>query len=120
MLPEGVAGSARRGVSGMAAMAAIDAALARAVDGARRLYTVTLHDVTGRVRSEHARKQSREALRDPSANLRSVRDAENPRIARALHDDLGQPLTALTMDVSTVAQAPDRFTNAGALPLQAA
>jgi signal transduction histidine kinase len=44
-------------------------------------------------------------LRELSENLQNVREEEKSRIARELHDDLGQQLTALKMDLSIVEQA---------------
>jgi signal transduction histidine kinase len=58
--------------------------------------------VTERVRAENDLKQSREELRELSANLQNVREEEKTRIARELHDDLGQQLTALKMDLSAL------------------
>jgi len=46
------------------------------------------------------RKSIEEALRALSANLQNVREEERTRIAREIHDDLGQSLTALIMDLS--------------------
>jgi signal transduction histidine kinase len=64
-----------------------------------------LRDVTARVTVENELRASREALRKLSANLQSVREEEKTRIARELHDDLGQQLTALKMDLSSVEQS---------------
>ncbi|WP_054773708.1 hybrid sensor histidine kinase/response regulator [Methylogaea oryzae] len=44
--------------------------------------------------------ESRQQLRDLSNFLQSMREDERARIARELHDDLGQSLTALKMDMS--------------------
>lgn len=46
------------------------------------------------------RKRIEETLRALSANLQRVREEERTRIAREIHDDLGQTLTALIMDLS--------------------
>ncbi|MDR8038873.1 histidine kinase, partial [Burkholderia cenocepacia] len=73
-------------------------------DASGKLYTVMLRDITERQRAENALKQSREELRELSANLQNVRKEEKTRIARELHDDLGQQLTALKMDLSVVEQ----------------
>ncbi|KAB0674181.1 PAS domain S-box protein, partial [Burkholderia territorii] len=80
----------------------IEASISQIRDGTGKLYTVMLRDVTERVRAENALKQSREELRELSANLQNVREEEKTRIARELHDDLGQQLTALKMDLSAV------------------
>jgi PAS domain S-box-containing protein len=58
------------------------------------------HDITDRKRAEEAMRESREQLRSLSAYLQSVREEERFSIAREIHDELGQLLTALKMDVS--------------------
>ena len=45
-------------------------------------------------------KRSREQLRTLATHLQTVREEERTRIAREIHDDLGQALTALKMDLS--------------------
>jgi signal transduction histidine kinase len=49
---------------------------------------------------ENALKQSREQLRNLSAHLEAAREGERKRIARDIHDDLGQALTTLKLDLS--------------------
>lgn len=44
--------------------------------------------------------QSKTRLRELSAHLENVREEERKRIAREIHDELGQALTALRMDIS--------------------
>jgi PAS domain S-box-containing protein len=83
----------------------IEASISQIHDTGGKLYTVMLHDVTERVRAEEELKTSRQELRALSANLQNVREDEKTRIARELHDDLGQQLTALKMDLSSVEQS---------------
>ena len=82
----------------------LEASISQIQEDSGKLFTVMLRDVTERVKSENALKQSREELRLLSANLQNVREEEKTRIARELHDDLGQQLTALKMDLSAVEQ----------------
>lgn len=45
------------------------------------------------------------ALRDMATRLEAVREQERARLARNLHDDLGQVLTAMKMDIGSLRQA---------------
>lgn len=78
----------------------IEASISQVQAEEGKLYTVMLRDVTERVKAENALKASREELQMLSANIQNVREEEKTRIARELHDDLGQQLTALKMDLS--------------------
>jgi two-component system, NarL family, sensor histidine kinase UhpB len=80
----------------------IEASISQIRDVGGKLYTVMLRDITERLRAENSLKRSREELRELSANLQNVREAEKTRIARELHDDLGQQLTALKIDMSAL------------------
>jgi len=51
-------------------------------------------------KAEEELKKSREELRNLSTYLQSVREEERTRIAREIHDELGQALTALKIDLS--------------------
>lgn len=57
-------------------------------------------EVGERKRTELELLASREQLRQLSAHLEAVREEERKRIAMEIHDELGQLLTALKMDVS--------------------
>ncbi len=56
-------------------------------------------DITDRKQVEDALKDSRDQFRNLSAHLQSVREEERSYIAREIHDELGQSLTALKMDL---------------------
>ncbi|MFB0519206.1 MAG: response regulator [Acidobacteriota bacterium] len=53
-----------------------------------------------KVRAEEELRSSREQLRNLSAHLQSVREEERKSIARVIHDECSQELTALKMDIS--------------------
>jgi PAS domain S-box-containing protein len=57
-------------------------------------------DVTERRRAEEEVRRSREQLSDLSAHIDGAREVERASIAREIHDELGQALTALRMDVA--------------------
>ena len=53
-------------------------------------------------RAEAQVRESRDRLRELSSALQTVREEEKTRIARELHDELGQALTALKMDTAAI------------------
>ena len=57
-------------------------------------------DITDRKLTEQRLRDSREQLRALTAHLERVREEERTRIAREIHDELGQALTGLKMDLS--------------------
>lgn len=57
-------------------------------------------NVTDSKASEDGAIKSQKMLRDLSMHLENVREQERKHIAREIHDELGQVLTALRMDVS--------------------
>jgi signal transduction histidine kinase len=59
-------------------------------------------EITERKLTEEELKKSREQLRNLSAHLQFAREDERTKIAREVHDELGQKLTALKMDLSSV------------------
>jgi PAS domain S-box-containing protein len=64
---------------------------------------VTFLDITQRQQAEAALRTSREQLRALAAHLESVREEERTRIAREIHDELGQILTGLRFDLTRLA-----------------
>jgi two-component system sensor histidine kinase UhpB len=59
-----------------------------------------LTDITDRREAEIELRRSHEALRSLSQHIQSVREEESKRIASEIHDELGQQLTALKIDLS--------------------
>jgi PAS domain S-box-containing protein len=78
----------------------IEASISQVIEDGRRLFTAILRDVTLRRQAEEALKRSEQELRELSARVLEAREEEKTRIARELHDELGQLLTALKMDLS--------------------
>jgi len=59
-------------------------------------------EIAERKKAETELTRSQEQLRDLAIHLESVREEERSRIAREIHDELGQALTALKMDLHWV------------------
>jgi PAS domain S-box-containing protein len=64
-----------------------------------RRVVITYENITDRKRAACELELSRHQLRQLSAHLQSIREKERTRIARELHDELGQLLTALNTDI---------------------
>lgn len=61
-------------------------------------------DMTQRKQAELQLNQSRDQLRALMTRLHSAREEEGTRIAREVHDELGQAMTSLKLDLSWVAR----------------
>jgi len=61
-------------------------------------------DISERREAEEELKRSRQHLRNLAVHLQSVQEEERGRIARDIHDDLGQILTALDYDLALLAK----------------
>ena len=77
----------------------IDASISQVSEDGHRLFTVILRDVTSRARSEQALRESRDEVRSVALTAQNLREQAKSRVARELHDELGQALTALKIDV---------------------
>ena len=64
-----------------------------------RGYRGVARDITERKKAENELLGSQKQLRDLSAHLQSVREEERKNLARELHDELGQQLTALKIEL---------------------
>jgi len=68
----------------------------------RGKFVTSFRDITERKRGEVALYESEGRLRQLYASLQTAREEERRRLARELHDDLGQRVTALRMDLDWV------------------
>ncbi len=76
-----------------------------------RLFGISM-DITRRMLEEQDMQSSRERLRNLLTRLQVVREEERTTIAREIHDELGQTLTAMKIDLSLVVdQIPGPLAN---------
>jgi len=66
--------------------------------GNKNVYVVA-NDITGKVMIEQELKQSHKQLRELSSYLENIREEERKHISREIHDELGQQLTLLKLDL---------------------
>ncbi len=59
-----------------------------------------VRDISTRIAAEQSLKESRDRLRELSTYLQTVREKERAHIAREIHDELGQMLTALKLELA--------------------
>lgn len=78
------------------------AELEYAADGTLLRGLGTTQDITELKRHEDALLRSRQNLRELAAHHEKVREEERTSIAREIHDELGQCLTALRMDAAMI------------------
>ncbi len=65
----------------------------------KRVWLSLPHDVTERHLAKELLQKSYEDIRQLASNLQSIREDERTNIAREIHDELGQQLTGLKMDI---------------------
>ena len=68
----------------------------------RDIRLVLSHDITQKIEAEKKLKQSLGQIRMLTGHLQEVREEERKNIARDIHDELGQQLTILKMDVAWI------------------
>ena len=73
------------------------------LDGTRAVCLIA-SDLSETKRAEQELRASSEQLRSLAAHLLTVREEEQARISRAVHDELGQSLTAVKMDLAWLAK----------------
>lgn len=77
----------------------INAAVASIQIGGKAYRLVTAFDVTERRQAEEYLRVSQDQLRNLAARLQEVREEERAAISREIHDELGQSLTGMKMDL---------------------
>ncbi len=109
----GETGSSSRRMGGQAVVLAlrtngeefpVESSISQVTSASGRLFSVILRDITDRLRAERELQRSREELRELASVSHNVREQEKSRIARELHDELAQALTALKMDVAWLSE----------------
>ncbi len=78
----------------------IESTISQTLIGGKVQMTAVLRDVTQRRQAEHELHHMNAQLRKLSASLQEVREHERARISRELHDDLGQQLTGLKLELA--------------------
>ncbi len=69
-----------------------------------------VHEIAERKRTEDQLRASHQRLRNLATQLQAVREEERTIIAREVHDEMGQALTALKMDLAWIAKGlPKRW-----------
>ena len=74
-------------------------------DGTKRVFLGQMHDVTERHRMQQELGRTRAELRRSVAALESLRGKEQKRVAQEMHDDLGQLLAAMKIDLDDLGQS---------------
>ena len=66
----------------------------------RKCRLLICNDITEKLKNEQELRASRDELRQLSGHTEKIREEERAHIAREIHDELGQQLTGLKMDIS--------------------
>lgn len=82
----------------------LEGSISSLAENGHSLYTIILRDITERKQVQEQLEQSYSQLRELSAALQTIREEERKHIARELHDDLGQLLATLRVDLALLQQ----------------
>jgi PAS domain S-box-containing protein len=73
---------------------------------------VSVIDITERRRAERELRESQTQLQELTSQLITAQENERRRIARELHDDLGQSLALLSVEIDLLGQTPPKSSDA--------
>jgi len=85
----------------------LDASISQVTVNGKQILTAMLRDVTDRSRTERALMQSQLELTELTRQLMAQEKVTSSRLAQALHDQLGQTLTAMRIDFVSEARLSD-------------
>jgi len=71
--------------------------------------TFIASDITDKIKAEKKIKDTNETLHALAAHLQTIREEERTMISREIHDQLGQELTALKMDIAFLSRKIDKI-----------
>ncbi|MGK5031811.1 PAS domain-containing sensor histidine kinase [Janthinobacterium sp. MDT1-19] len=89
------------------AMFPLEGSLSSMQEDGHSVFTVIVRDISVRQQMHEQLAHSFSQLRELSSALQSIREEERKHIARELHDDLGQLLATLRVDLTLVRQHTD-------------
>jgi len=89
----------------------IDVELVSSIDQVdhQKVIQCNIRDITARKRTEWLERIYKDQLRALSARIETMREEERTRISRQIHDELGQMLTGIKMDLRWMEHRLDEF-----------
>ncbi len=94
------------GIRAGGALFPLEGSISSMIEHGQPIHTIILRDVTERQQVQDKLSRSHAQLRQLSAALQTIREEERAHIARELHDDLGQLLASLRMDLTLLRRLP--------------
>ena len=97
------------------AMFPLEGSLSAMQEDGQSVFTIIVRDISARQQMHEQLARSFSQLRELSSALQTIREEERKHIARELHDDLGQLLATLRVDLTLVRQHTDTTASLQAL-----